>query len=474
MNQNNTSLTDFEMSRNGRRLLNVVLAMFAGITFSFSQPAKHPNIILILTDDLGWSCFSTKMDDGVPDSKSDYYETPNIDRFAKQSLRFTRGYAPDPICTPSRRSIQFGQTSIREGDEEFPDHYAPGKSAALSIPQVLKLFDSKYKAAHFGKWDLRSKITPEQLGYDESDGDTGNKNGDISSDREEKWTQHFITDNPKQMDSITYRSVKFMQKQVKANNPFYLQVSHYATHVNFETRQSSYDKFSAKAPGKKHNNPAWAGMINDLDGCIGELLEMVDKLGIANNTYIFLMADNGAVEFIPPVNNRLDPPSSFASQMRNYPLRGGKWTLYEGGIRVPFIVRGPGIKAGIQSDVPVAGWDLLPTINELAGNKQKIPGIDGGSLVSVLKNGGQGKVERPSADFYFHRYNNGYPHSAIIAGDYKLIKFWKTKKTELYNIKNDLGETNDISKLETSKVTELDGKLMKYINEVNPQLAKRY
>jgi arylsulfatase A-like enzyme len=160
--------------------------------------------------------------------------------------------------------------------------------------------------------------------------------------------------------------------------------------------------------------------------------------------------------------------------MRNYPLRGGKWTLYEGGIRVPFIVRGPGIKAGIQSDVPVAGWDLLPTINELAGNKQKIPGIDGGSLVSVLKNGGQGKVERPSADFYFHRYNNGYPHSAIIAGDYKLIKFWKTKKTELYNIKNDLGETNDISKLETSKVTELDGKLMKYINEVNPQLAKRY
>ncbi len=475
MYQINHPHTDFTFFHNGRRLAYVILAMFAGITFSFAQPVKRPNIILILTDDLGWSCFSTKMDDRVPDSKSDYYETPNIDRFAKQSLRFTRGYAPDPICTPSRRSIQFGQTSIRQGDEEFPDKYNPAKSTALSIPQMLKAFDSKYKTAHFGKWDLRSKITPEQLGYDESDGDTGNKNGDISSDREEKWAQHYITDNPKQMDSITGRSIRFMQQQVKKGNPFYLQVSHYATHVNFETTKESFDKFSAKTPGKKHNNPAWAGMINDLDTKIGELLQMVDKLGIANNTYIFLMADNGAVEFIPPVSNRLDPPSSFQAQMRNYPLRGGKWTLYEGGIRVPFIVRGPGIKSGAQSDVAVAGWDLLPTINELAGNTKNVPGhIDGGSLVPVLKNAEITKVQRPSDEFYFHRYNNGYPHSAIIAGDYKLIKFWKTKKIELYNIKTDLGEINDISKSEASKVMELDAKLMKYVNGVNPELATRY
>lgn len=458
-----------------RKLASVLLLLTMVVSVAFSQKTKRPNIILILTDDLGWSCFSTKMDDRIADSKSDYYETPNIDRLAKQSLRFTRGYAPDPICTPSRRSIQFGQTSIRQGDETFPDQYAPAQNSQQSIPQVLKAFDNRYKAAHFGKWDLRAKITPAQLGYDESDGDTGNKNGDISSDREEKWSQHFITDNPKQMDSITYRSIQFMKEQVKTKNPFYLQVSHYATHVNFETRQASYDKFSAKPVGKKHTNPAWAGMINDLDASIGELLKMVETLGIADNTYIFLMADNGAVEFIPPVSNRLDPPSSFKAQMRNYPLRGGKWTLYEGGIRVPFMVKGPGIKGGVQTDVPVAGWDLLPTISELAGNTSKaLDHVDGGSLVSVMRNNGNGKVVRPSEDFYFHRYNNGYPHTAIISGDYKLIKFWKTKKLELYNLKNDLGEINDISKQEPEKVKQLEEKLMKYMNEVNPALAKRY
>lgn len=440
-----------------------------------AQNTQRPNFILVLTDDLGWSCFSSRMDDRLPDSKSDYYETPNIDRFASQAMRFTRGYAPDPICTPSRRSIQFGQTSIRQGDETFPEKYNPASSTNHSIAQVLKAFDGHYKAAHFGKWDLRSKITPEQLGYDESDGDTGNKNGDISSDREEKWLQQYVTDNPKQMDSITARSIRFMQKQVKEKNPFYLQVSHYATHVNFETRQASLDKFKAKAPGKKHQNPAWAGMINDLDASIGKLFKMVDELGIAQNTYIVLMADNGAVEFIPPVSNRLDPPGNFTTPMRNYPLRGGKWTLYEGGIRVPFIVRGPGIQAGTQSDVPVAGWDLLPTFSELAGNlKMKDKEVDGGSMVKVLKNKGEGKVPRISDDFFFHRYVNGYPHSAIISGNYKLIKFWKTRKTELYNIQADLGELQDLTQKEPALSNELEAKLMKYIREMNPALETMY
>src|SRR5690606_30999738 len=290
----------------------------------------------------------------------------------------------DPICSPSRRSIQFGQTSIRQGDESFPG--IVGNMNRHSIPAVLKTFDNRYKAAHFGKWNLRAKITPEQLGYDESDGDTGNKTGDLVKDKNEKWTKHYITGNPKQMDSITVRAIRFMRAQVKTKHPFYLQVSHYATHVNFESTQSSYDKFKSKRPGLKHTNPAWAAMIYDLDASIGKLLNMVEQLGIADNTYIFLMADNGAVEFIPPVKNRLDPPSSFPSPMTNYPLRGGKWTLYEGGVRVPFIAKGPGIQAGAQSDVPVAGWDLLPTFNELAGNT-KDPGgtIDGASLASVLK-----------------------------------------------------------------------------------------
>ncbi|MEZ4902103.1 MAG: sulfatase-like hydrolase/transferase [Spirosomataceae bacterium] len=364
---------------------------------------------------------------------------------------------------------------MRQGDEEFPAQYAAASSAHRSIPQVLKTLDDRYKAAHFGKWDLRAKITPAELGYDASDGDTGNKNGNISDDKDEKWTQDFITDNPKQIDSITAHAIQFMQTQVKANHPFYLQVSHYATHANFETQKTSFDKFKSKPAGKKHNNPAWAGMIHDLDSSIGELLKMVETLGITDNTYIVLMADNGAVEFIPPVKNRLDPPSTFKVPMRNYPLRGGKWTLYEGGIRVPFIVKGPGVKKGSQSDVPVAGWDLLPTFSELAGNTQALAlDTDGGSMVPVLKNNGIGSIKRLSNDFYFHRYNNGYPHSAIIEGDFKLIKFWKTKKVELYNIEKDIGEISDLSAQEAKKAKLLEAKLMQYINEVNPALPKLY
>ena len=151
---------------------------------SKKQLEKRPNFILILTDDLGWSCFSSKMDDRINDSKSDYYETPNIDLFIKKSMRFSKGYAPDPICSPTRRSIQFGRTSIKMGDDDdFPQKYT---TDLRTIPQVLKSIDNRYKAAHFGKWDLRAKITPEQLGYDVSDGDTGNGNGNIGQGKEEK------------------------------------------------------------------------------------------------------------------------------------------------------------------------------------------------------------------------------------------------------------------------------------------------
>ncbi len=442
---------------------------------SKNQAITRPNFILILTDDLGWSCFSSKMDDNLVDSKSDYYETPNIDKFVSKSMRFTRGYAPDPICSPTRRSIQFGQTSLKLGDDDdFPKKYS---NAIQSIPQVLKEIDNRYKAAHFGKWDLRAKISPEQLGYDQSDGDTGNQNGNTGEgkeEKEEKWDRYYISENPKQVDSLNARAIKFMKDQVNSKNPFYLQVSHYATHVDFVTRKDSYDKFKVKRAGKKHDNPAWAGMIYDLDTKIGELERMVENLGIADNTYIVLMADNGAVEFIPPVNNKLDLPASFGKQMRNFPLRGGKWTLYEGGIRVPFIVKGPGIQGGVQSSVPVAGWDLLPTFSELAGSKKSMEHLDGGSFSNVLKNKGKGVVERANKAFFFHRFAKAYPHSAVIMGDYKLIKFWKTNKIELFNISKDLGELNELSNLEKAKANQLESTLMNYIAKNNPDLIGQF
>ena len=156
--------------------------------------------------------------------------------------------------------------------------------------------------------------------------------------------------------------------------------------------------------------------------------------------------------------------------MRNAPLRAGKWTLFEGGIRVPYMVKGPGIQKGSQSDVPVGGWDLLPTFNDLAGNKNVGKDVEGGSFASVLKNKGIGKVTRNEDAFYFHRFAKGYPHSAIIKGDYKLIKFWKSKKVEMYDLAKDLGETQDISKSNAAKAKELEASLVRYIKTNNPEL----
>ncbi len=240
-------------------------------------------------------------------------------------MRFTRGYAPAAICSPTRRSIQFGQTPIRQGDEEFPARYKPGGKAPRSIPQVLKAIDSRYQAAHLGKWDFRAEIAPEQVGYDLSDGDTGNKNGNLVQVKGDKWDEHYLTEDPKKINTLTERAIAFMQKQTSAKVPFYLQLSHYATHANMETKQATLDYFTKKKEGKRHTNPAWAGMLFDLDAGIGAILDQVEKLGIADHTYIFLMADNGATEFLPPVKNRLDHPSKFKEPMRNYPA--ARWKM---------------------------------------------------------------------------------------------------------------------------------------------------
>ena len=454
----------------GAACLIMGLFSFTGLR---AQQNTRPNIILILTDDLGWTSLSALMDQRLANSKSDYHETPAMEKMASQGMRFSRGYAPDPICTPSRRSIQFGQTSLRQGDEEFRGRYAEKSRRAASIPEVLKSIDPTYATAHFGKWDLRAGITPAQLGYDESDGDTGNRNGDFVDEREDKWNKKYLIENPKQVDSLTNRSVRFMARQVKQGNPFYLQISHYATHVNFETRAETYQKFVEKKKGKIHDHPAWAGMIRDLDASIGKVLDALDSLSISENTYVFFMADNGAVEYIPPVSNRLDHPDVFEKPMRNSPLRGGKWTLYEGGIRVPFIVKGPGIKPGSQSDEPVAGWDLLPTFCELAGGNVD-QSRDGGSFASLLTNGGKGKIRRSENAFYFHRFHNTYPHSAIMVGDFKLIRFWKTGKVELYNLANDPGEKNDLYKSDSKRAKQLEDRLYSYMRRVNPSLANLY
>lgn len=434
------------------------------------KTATPPNFIFILADDLGWSCLSSQMDDQYSASKSDYFETPHLDRLARMGMRMTNGYAPAALCSPTRRSIQFGHTPIRQGDESFKAMYHPDNVQRLTIPTMLKAADPRYRTAHYGKWDLRADIFPEDLGYDESDGNTGNNNGDYGSDKNNKWTEFIPSNDPKRIESLTGRTTNFIERQVQAGHPFFVQLSHYATHVDMQARQETYDKYVKKEKGVKHAEPAWAAMLEDLDAGIGKLLDKVHELGIEDNTYIIFMTDNGAAEFIPPVKNKLDHPSTFDRPMRNHPLRGGKWVLYEGGIRVPFLITGPGVKAGSQCAVPVVGWDILPTLADLAGYKQVLPDdLDGGSWRPVLEQG-RGPIQRRDDALYFHRYQNSWPHSAIRVGDLKLIHFWKTNKLELYDLGQDLGETKDLAQLYPEQVKVLNERLTDYIRSVDAEI----
>ena len=449
--------------------LKIVLLLTAMVFIASATFAQRPNFIFILTDDQGWTSTSQLMDDNIPNSKSDYFETPVLEKLADRGMRFSNGYAPCALCCPTRRSIQFGQTPMRQGDDaEFKQKYFGENRNQVSIPELLKSIDPNYKTAHYGKWDLRADIFPEDLGYDESDGNTGNKNGDMNSTKETKWTDFYLNNDPKRIETLTARAVNFMQRNAKSGNPFYLQVSHYATHVDMQTTEELYNKYKNKRKGEIHSNPAWAGMLESLDIGIGKILDMIDELGIAGNTYLIIMADNGSAEFIPPVKNKFDHPSEFKNHSRNYPLRGGKWTLYEGGVRVPFMVIGPGIKAGSQCDIPVVGWDILPTISELAGNKNPFPAnIDGISFLPALKTGNQAEIHRKNEAIVFHYF--GKSHSAIRIGDYKLIKFWNLKKTELYNLKDDLSELNDLSEKYPKKVKEMEKELMEYVKEIKAE-----
>ncbi|GEP97582.1 DUF4962 domain-containing protein [Chitinophaga cymbidii] len=449
-----------------KMLLLAGIAGLASFYLSARKPATppKPNFIFILTDDQGWTSISAAMDDRHPGFKSSYYETPNIDRLGNSGMRFSRGYAPAALCTPSRRSIQFGQSPIHTGDATFAERYDPRKQKWLTIPALLKSIDPDYKAAHYGKWDLRAGIFPEDLGYDESDGNTGNANGDVMTDTKTKWDQVYITKDPKRTGTVTDRALSFMQRQTGAGHPFYLQVSYYAPHVDMQATKETFEKYQRKSKGGIHGIPGWGAMLEDMDKGLGRILDMVEQLGIADNTYIIFMSDNGGVPSFPPPSgkNKLAP----AGKTNNYPLRGGKWVLYEGGIRVPFIISGPGIRPGSYCHTPVLGYDILPTLGDLAGNANALPDyLDGSSIKALLMNPAQGTVQRKDEELFFHRYEKSYEHTAIIDGNMKLVKLWRTNKVEMYDLEKDLEEAHDLAPAQPAKAAELERKLMRHLEQ---------
>ena len=450
-----------------KALLFLILFLSAQISQA-QNVAESPNFIFILADDQGWNGTSVRMIENNDLSKSDFYETPNIERIANKGIVFSNAYASAPVCAPSRYSIQFGQTParlkmIRVGmNTEHINH-----REKISIPKELKKINSNYKTAHFGKWGMDS--TPEAVGYDVSDGATKNVDGVFNYNSNKLQWSNNEADDPKKIFSITQRAINFIEENNKKSKPFFLQISHYAIHSDILARGTSYKKFNSKKTGKIHDNLGLAAMTFDLDESIGLILDKLEELNL-ENTYLIYSSDNGSVPIITP--------RKYYNESYNYPLSRGKWDATEGGIRVPFIVMGPGIKKTRYSETPISFSDLLPTIIEIAGNKRlKNNELDGGSFKDILNQ--QNKtVKRKTEGIVFHvPYENKIAleraHSAIIIDSLKLIKYHDNNEINLFDVKNDLSESIDLSKvfvneklIKTKTAIRFEKLLDEYLSEV--------
>jgi arylsulfatase A-like enzyme len=447
----------------------LVLSVFT----SFAKDS--PNFIIIYMDDLGWHQTSVRMKDSEPMSKHSFYETPNVERLAEMGMCFSNGYAPTATCTGSRVSIQFGQTSARTQyryvfdvfhQKQRPEGYAGQYSLADSVKTAGK----NYITAHFGK-GMTEKL--KLVNYDVTDEyEEHAPNGNLHGDKIDIPSRKDLPpDNPKRIYSLIDESMKFLKKNA-GKRPFMMMVSHYSVHVPHAASKKYIDKWQSEydaleKPTDKEElrlferecKPLYGAMLEETDQHIGILLDYLKKAGELDNTYFIFTSDNGS-ECIPRTKE---------NRRYNGPLQEGKYSCFEGGIRVPFVVAGPGIQGGTYCDIPVVQWDLLATLHDLSGNTTPLPDdIDGGSLMDVFFKGNQGKVKR-RAPGIVHHFPSHYqvPISAIRIGDYKFMRNMNTDEKKLFNVSVDYREKNDLAQKMPEKVASMDKILRAYIEEVD-------
>lgn len=418
-----------------KRLLFLSLALCV-LTLSYSQT---PNFILIVLDDQGWTGTSTMMDSAIPESASDYYFTPEISRLAEMGMVFSQAYAPSPKCSPSRASLLTGRSTAKNGFTNTGNSVATGEilieatsrntidPAWTTYAEWLKSSGLGYRTAHLGKWHLGNTDgqLPENNGFDVSDGGTSNDDGNSGS---------AVNEDPKRIFDLTDRSIDFITQALEDGVPFALQLSHYAVHTDVESRQATLDLYNdptVRPPGLRHDNAAYGAMTEDTDTGIGLLWQALEDLNALDNTYIFLLSDNGGQ----------------LNQTDNSPLAFGKTFIYEGGIRIPFIAYGPGIEAGTYAQQAVVGYDLFPTLAELSGSNQELPeDLDGKSIVPLFS---ENTFERDGYLFFhsphYDNNRNKSPRSAIVDDNYKLLVEYETGGTFLFDLAGDIGETEDLS-----------------------------
>ncbi len=435
--------------------------------------AAPPNVVLILTDDQGWTGTSVQMDKRLPDSASDLYRTPNLQRLAEQGMRFSNGYAPAPNCSPTRMSIQTGKTAARLGATDILDVVPRGgvggrfynlyyvnkplnvplpisdlPDEELTIAELVKRRDPNYQTAHFGKWHMAGG-SPDRHGYDVHHGPTTNGPGRQGEP------------DPKRTGEVSQAAVEFLE-EYGTSGPFFLQVSYYAVHNPVLFKRETINDYSV-TEGRQHINVRYASMTEELDRGFGQILDKLEELDLVKNTYVIYTSDNGAEMTEGTFTN-------------NEPLAKGKTHVWEGGIRVPLVIRGPGIKADSQCDVPAIGYDFLPTIADWIGAADHLPDdLDGGSLVPVLTGEGKGEVSRKtdSLIWYYSAYRNHKhvaPQAALRRGQHKLIWEFESDQTRLFDLNLDMSETTDLSRFRPTIAKAMHEELRDYFKSVDAKL----
>jgi len=509
------------------KLFPALFCLAALFSVRGEAPENKPNVILFLVDDMGW------MDCGAYGSQ--YYETPNIDRFATQAMRFTDAYA-QPLCSPTRASLLTGQYSSRHGITSASGHLQPlpegtdylPKSVPANQPLLLSksknfldpseftlaeaLRDAGYRTAHIGKWHLglTPPHWPEKQGFDVTfhcHPDPGPPGGYFSpygvipaGEPGNKTRIGNITDGPPGeyiVDRLTDEAVQFIEEN--KNRPFFLNLWQYGVHGPWGHKEEYTKQFAGKKdPRGVQGNPIMASMLRSVDESFGRIVATVDRLGLADRTIIIFNSDNGGNTHSNTAEDektekRKADDSALLDWRKwagtqpptvNTPLRDGKGTLYEGGTRVPLMWSWPGhIAPGTTSGEVVGHIDLYPTLLDLLGlPRPKQQKIDGISYAKVLKSeGGTGRVA------FFNYFPHADPDRAggvsVRSGDWKLIRWFSPqpgdeRRHELYNLREDLGETKNLASAQPERVKELDSLIDGFLKDTgalcprpNPEAA---
>ena len=515
------------METRQRIVLLAALFLFGSIPVTQSVvEARQPNVVFFLVDDLGWSdvgCYGSR-----------FYETPNIDSLAVEGVRFTNAYAACHVCSPTRASILTGKYPARlhltdwlngRPNTSFQVLLNAKKAMSLefeevTIAEVLK--KAGYATALFGKWHLGRDTNPTEHGFDLHVPHSVNSNlgrrgfydpqkipgldeGEYVTDRLAELAAEFIDDN--------------------SDKPFLLYMSHFSVHDPIHGRPDLVEKYKKKLADRppqsgpdyilegnpdsptypsrveldellklpeyadtyksygndivkvkqKQDNAQFAGMVESVDQSLGTLVAKLKELGIEDNTIIFFMSDNGGMSVMNGTPRRIIPQENLdtATSTSNLPLRGAKGWLYEGGIRVPLIVKWPHSgKTGTVCDEPVISTDFFPTILEMTGVTNRASDIDGKSITRLVR--GEAMERGPIYWHFPHYSNHGMqsPGGAIRDGDYKLLEYFENGTVQLFNLTNDIGEQNDLSNIDVQKTKRLTKQLHKWRKEVAAQMMK--